>query len=74
MTAFPPDQRRPSEQPRPLERTAEDVLSGRLRRRRERIRAEIHRNRAEPHRVPTWLLAAVLGALVLGWVYLLVTS
>lgn len=77
----PRDRRPPDRQPpaqgsgivRP-ERTADDVLRGRLQRRRDRIRAEIHRNRTEPHKVPTWLLAAVLGAFLLGWLYLVLTS
>ena len=64
-----PDQ--PGEAP---ERTAEDVLSGRVRRRRERIRAEISRNRAGGHRVPTWVLAAILGLILADWAYLVVTS
>ncbi len=42
-------------------------------RRRERIRAEIRRNRAGDHKIPTWVLAAVLGLIVLGWVSLIVT-
>jgi len=78
MTVSPPD-RQPPDGPAqhtgdPVERTGDDVLWGRLRRRRERVRAEIRRNRTASHRVPTWVLATVLGALLLGWVYLLVTS
>jgi hypothetical protein len=52
------------------ERTAEEVAWGRLQRRRERIRAEIRRNRAGGHRIPTWVLAAVLGLFLLGWLAL----
>jgi len=70
MTSSPPD-RQPAARP---ERTAEDVTWSRLQRKRERIRAEIHRNRTEPHKVPTWVLAAVLGAFLLGWLVLVVTS
>ncbi|WFE40171.1 hypothetical protein [Micromonospora sp. WMMD998] len=36
-------------------------------RRREKIRAEIERNRRGDHRVPTWVLAAVLVLIVVGW-------
>ncbi|WBB76741.1 hypothetical protein O7602_14900 [Micromonospora sp. WMMD1128] len=36
-------------------------------RRREKIRAEIERNRRGEHRVPTWVLAAVLVLIVVGW-------
>jgi hypothetical protein len=70
MTSSPPD-RQPAAQP---ERTADDVTWGRLRRKRDRIRAEIHRNRTEAHKVPTWLLAAILGVFLLGWLYLVISS
>jgi hypothetical protein len=62
--------RPPAEQP---ETSAQDVRRGRLDRRRERIRAEIARNRRGGHRVPTWVLAAVLALIVLGWIVLLAT-
>ena len=61
------------DQPRP-ERSAEDVLWQRVDRKRDRIRAEIQRNRAGGHRVPTWVLAAALGLIVLAWLALIVTS
>ncbi|GAA0556932.1 hypothetical protein GCM10010172_44830 [Paractinoplanes ferrugineus] len=48
-----------------------DEQWGRLQRRRERIRAEIRRNRAGGHRIPTWVLAAVLGVVLLGWAWLI---
>lgn len=65
-----------SEQPgRPKpERSVEDVLWGRVERKRARIRAEIRRNREGGHKVPTWVLATVLGVLLAGWVYLIITS
>jgi hypothetical protein len=56
------------------ERTAEDVSWGRVQRKRERIRSEIRRNRAGGHKIPTWLLAAVLGIVLLGWLWLIVSS
>jgi hypothetical protein len=56
------------------ERSAEDVAWGRVRRKRDRIHAEIKRNRQGGHRIPTWVLAAVLGLLLLGWLALIVTS
>jgi hypothetical protein len=34
--------------------------------RRDRIAAEIQRNREGGHRVPTWALASVLAVIVLG--------
>ncbi len=53
-----------SEQPdRPLNRAE---------RRRERIRAEIRRNREGGHRIPTWVLAAALGLALAGWLWLIV--
>jgi hypothetical protein len=61
------------EKPDQPERSAEQVALGRLERRRERIRAEIRRNRAGDNKVPTWVLAAILGLILLGWLYLLVT-
>ncbi len=67
-----PDRPRPgAEKP---ERTVEDVLWGRVERKRDRIRAEILRNRQGGHKVPTWVLAVVLGLLLAGWLYLVVTS
>ncbi|GAB1691387.1 hypothetical protein [Krasilnikovia sp. M28-CT-15] len=79
MSTRPPDQQppdRPSEGGAPgqrPERTAEDVLWSRVQRRREKIRAEIQRNREGGHRIPTWVLATLLGLLLLGWLYLIVT-
>ena len=56
------------------ERTVEDVLWGRVQRRRERIRAEIRRNREGGHRIPTWVLAVILATFLAGWLYLVITS
>ncbi|MEV0002737.1 hypothetical protein AB0H28_10665 [Micromonospora sp. NPDC050980] len=36
-------------------------------RRRAKIRAEVERNRRGDHKVPTWVLAAVLVLVVVGW-------
>jgi hypothetical protein len=63
-----PDQYRPGEKP---ERSPEDVMWGRVERRRERIREQVHHARHGKHRVPTWLMATVLGLIVLGWLYLI---
>lgn len=60
-----------AEQP---ERTAADVRWARVQRKQARIRAEIERNRAGGHRVPTWALAALLGLVVLAWVILVIAS
>jgi len=57
-----------------VELTPEEVRWGRVERKRERIRAEIERNRAGGHRVPTWAMAAALGLILLAWLILLITS
>jgi hypothetical protein len=57
-----PEQTRRPAVPRWLARP-EDVR-GRVDRRRDNIIAEIERNRCGEHRVPTWVLALVLAAMV----------
>jgi hypothetical protein len=63
-----PGQHPPGEQP---ERTPEDVMWGRVERRREKIRAQVHQARHGSHKVPTWLMATILGLILLGWLYLI---
>ena len=43
-------------------------------RRRDRIVTEIQRNRRGEYRVPTWVLAAILLAVVAAWTLLIVLS
>jgi hypothetical protein len=43
-----------------------------LDRRREKIVEEIQRNRRGDYRVPTWVLAALLAVIVIGWVALVI--
>jgi hypothetical protein len=43
-------------------------------RRRERIVAEIQRNRRGEYRVPTWVLAVILLAVIAAWALLIVLS
>ena len=43
-------------------------------RKRDRIRAEVARNREGGHLVPTWVMALVLVLLVAGWLFLVFTS
>jgi hypothetical protein len=43
-------------------------------RRRERIRQQVHEARHGRKIIPTWLMAAVLGLLVAGWLYLIITK
>ena len=61
-------------EPDQRERTAEDVLWGRVQRKRDRIRAEIRRNRAGGHKIPTWVLAVTLAAVLLGWLFLILNG
>lgn len=44
----------------------------RLEKRREKIRAELDRNRRGDFKVPTWVLAVALVVFVAGWVALIV--
>jgi hypothetical protein len=73
MSQQPPDQPPHPSVAGKRERTPEDVLWGRVERKRDRIRAEITRNRAGGHKIPTWVLAAVLGLFLAGWLYLILT-
>ncbi|BAL90576.1 hypothetical protein AMIS_53560 [Actinoplanes missouriensis 431] len=46
----------------------------RIERRRERIYRQIQKDRAGNHKIPTWLYATILGLLLAGWLYLIITS
>jgi hypothetical protein len=43
-----------------------------LDRRRERVVEEILRNRRGDHKIPTWVLTALLAAIVIAWVALII--
>jgi hypothetical protein len=64
--------------PRGVRRVAREDYSGtaarrsRLERRRDKIVAEIERNRRGEYKVPTWVLAAVLLAIIAGWAALVI--
>lgn len=73
MTSPHPDQP-PPPGAEPPERSYEDVMWGRVERKRDRIRAEIQRNRQGGHKVPTWVLAVAVAALLVGWLFLILTS
>ena len=45
-----------------------------LERRRRKIREEIERNRRGEYRVPTWVLAAILVAVLAGWAAIIFLS
>jgi hypothetical protein len=49
-------------------------LPARLQRRRDRIRAEIERNRAGNPAIPTWVLVLILVVLVAACVWILIVS
>ena len=53
------------------ERTPDEVKTNFMQRRRDRIVAEIERNRRGDYTVPTWVLAALLFAIVGGFILLL---
>ena len=61
-------------QPEPPERSESEIRWRRLERRRERVFRQIQRDRAGGHKVPTWVLATILGLLLAGWAYLIITS
>jgi len=46
----------------------------RVERRRERIRAQIQRNREGGHKIPTWVLAVVLALFLAGWLWLILAG
>ena len=54
--------------------TQAEARHGWVQRRRDRIVAEIQRNRRGEYRVPTWVLAAVLLAFVAAWALLIILS
>lgn len=56
------------------ERTPEQVRVGWVQRRREKVVAEIERNRRGEYKVPTWVLALALVLLVAGWAAVIALS
>ena len=54
--------------------TQAEARHGWVQRRRDRIVAEIQRNRRGEYRVPTWVLAAILLAFVAAWALLIILS
>lgn len=43
-------------------------------RRRERIRRQVQQSRHGRQLVPTWLMATILGLILAGWIYLIITK
>jgi hypothetical protein len=64
----PDDERDPDAYPNPRAREAWLV------RRRRKIQEEIERNRRGEYKVPTWVLVALLVAIVTAWVLLVVLA
>ena len=56
------------------EYTHEEARQGWLQRRGAKVRAELERNRRGEYTVPTWALAALLVAIVVGWAALIAFS
>jgi hypothetical protein len=54
--------------------SSSEVHLTRAQRRRQKMAAEIQRNRQGGHRVPTWALALLLIVLVGGWLLLVLTA
>ncbi|GID92550.1 hypothetical protein ACFQFC_39845 [Amorphoplanes digitatis] len=63
-----PDQQPPGSKP---ERSIEDVMWQRVGRRRDRVHSQVQQARSGRHLVPTWLMATVLGLILLGWLYII---
>ncbi|MEV0732450.1 hypothetical protein [Polymorphospora sp. NPDC050346] len=57
-----------------LEDNPERVRQGWVNRRREKIAAEIERNRRGDHKVPTWVLATILLLVIAAWAALVILS
>ncbi|BCJ69803.1 hypothetical protein [Polymorphospora rubra] len=57
-----------------LEDSPEKVRQGWVNRRREKIAAEIARNRRGDYKVPTWVLATILLAIIAAWALLVILS
>jgi hypothetical protein len=58
----------------PTDYTPGEARRSWVERRRDRIVAEIQRNRRGEYRVPTWVLAAILLAFVAAWALLIILS
>ena len=55
----------------PQERSQAQVRQGFLHRRREKMVAEIQRNRRGEYKVPTWVMGLALVVVVAGWLALI---
>jgi hypothetical protein len=55
-------------------RSFDEARRARAQRRRERVQADMRRNRDGDHRIPTWVLAVVAGVILAGFVYVIVAT
>jgi hypothetical protein len=62
-----PFSERDPDPPAETERTDAQVRKGFMQRRREKMIAEIERNRRGEYKVPTWVMAVALVVIVAGW-------
>jgi len=62
----------PDDTPREPGQSNPLVRQGWIQRRREKVVAEIERNRRGDYKVPTWVLAVALAVVVLAWVALII--
>jgi hypothetical protein len=67
----PPPTGRPDDRFDPYESHAQAKMNW-LDRKREKAVQEILRNRRGEYSVPTWVLGALLGAIILGWIALII--
>jgi hypothetical protein len=63
-----------TEEQQPSDYTEQQARQSWINRRRDRIVAEIQRNRRGEYKVPTWLLVVLLVVIVAAWVALIVFS
>ncbi|MEV0718526.1 hypothetical protein [Asanoa sp. NPDC050611] len=49
----------------------EIIRQGWLQKRQQKVRDEIERNRRGDYKVPTWVLAALLVAVLVGWLLII---
>ena len=62
----------PDDKPKDPRETNPLVRQGWIQRRREKVVAEIERNRRGEYKVPTWVLGLALAVVVLAWAALII--
>jgi len=64
----------PDDKPKDPRETNPLVRQGWIQRRREKVVAEIERNRRGEYKVPTWVLAVALAVVVLAWAAIIIVG